>query len=171
MNEKVVIKQVSDADTFRHELSILTRLSALSIPHCVVLKDKMIQKRKFVFPVLEKLASSMDLIQVSRIMKQLMLALSRLHKNYIAHLDITASNIMMNSSNDLVLIDFGLSRKFTSKRNDFQPQGRGTMGYMAPEMLAGEAMQGTSDFYSAGVVFGQLLQPYISDPSLQYLGS
>jgi serine/threonine protein kinase len=38
-------------------------------------------------------------------------------------------------------------------------------------MLAGDATKGTSDLYSAGVVFGQFLNSYISHPSLSLLGS
>lgn len=208
--QNVILKQVFDKAEFEHERDMLDELSRLDIPYVIRLQDivppSLHSKQALVFPQLSKFQSLSihNLVDVARWMRQLMTALAKLHRNGIAHLDISSSNIMLLASDhknnncktnttttilsttttaaaeehefddkrpSLVLIDFGLSRLFSGRPTDCHPQGRGTCGYVAPEMLSGDAHTGSPDIYSAGVILGQFLQPYISDPSLAYLGS
>ncbi|KAJ3117331.1 hypothetical protein HDU96_007121 [Phlyctochytrium bullatum] len=129
-----------------------------------------------VMPALEKFSSkSLDLCEVALVARQLFMALEGLHSLGIAHLDVTMANLMRDptctdSRSNLVLIDYGLAR-FCKGPSDLHPAGRGTCGYVAPEILDGTGFCTKADLYSAGVVLGQLLEPYLPGMSLQYLGS
>lgn len=184
-NEPVILKQLCTRESGQ-EVEILTKIKNLDIKHCIQLKDIIINGSDnnstiLVLPVLHPLPAQsdykFDLITISRHLRQLLSALKQLHANGIAHLDISPANIMLDNSGDdhLVLIDFGLATQFlihqSSTHANRHPQGRGTPGYMSPEMLAGEATKGTTDIYSAGVVFGQFLNSFITHPSLSLLGS
>jgi serine/threonine protein kinase len=115
----------------------------------------------------------LDLVDVARTFKQLCLALSALSKvkpTPIAHLDVCTNNIMMNpKTKQIVLIDFGLARP--AHRASIHPEGRGTAGFVAPEMYVGRGQGTIPDAYSAGVVFGCLLEQYVPGCDLNYLGS
>ncbi|ORX91970.1 kinase-like protein, partial [Basidiobolus meristosporus CBS 931.73] len=93
-------------------------------------------------------------------------ALAHLHSKGIAHLDINPNNIMCDEDGHLVLIDFGLSKKCCN--SPIAPCG--TPGYIAPEIYSGEARGTSVDIYSAAIIFGSLLEPYVPDCLLNYLG-
>ncbi|ORX98057.1 kinase-like protein [Basidiobolus meristosporus CBS 931.73] len=93
-------------------------------------------------------------------------ALAHLHSKGIAHLDINPNNIMCNDDNHLVLIDFGLSKHCSEE--PISPCG--TPGYIAPEVYTGNAVGTCVDIYSAGIILGSLLEPYVPDCYLNYLG-
>jgi calcium-dependent protein kinase len=78
---------------------------------------------------------------------------------------------MADDSDNLVLIDFGLSRRCDEGTE--HPYGRGTPGYVAPELyLHGyNANDCMPDIYSAAVVIGWWLEPYIANCDLNLLGS
>ena len=83
---------------------------------------------------------------ISRILK----ALSYLHGHRIAHRDIKPENIMVSEDlSELRVIDFGLSRHFSSKE---KMKGRvGTPVCMAPEVIS-DSYSSKCDVWSLGVV-------------------
>ena len=97
--------------------------------------------------------------QVSLLMHQLMQALAALHSKGLVHMDIALSNIMLNDSGDVQLIDFGfvLSAGGPSSRH------LGTPGFFAPELWkAGDCPpQPSMDIFSAGVCFLHLLKYHL----------
>lgn len=104
MSELVVMKNIFDASSAELEIAMLERISRLNIPYCVHYKDIITlpksSKRLIVFPYLQKLdISELNLIRIATIFRQLLTALSELHRHRIAHLDITPSNIMLDESN------------------------------------------------------------------------
>lgn len=62
---------------------------------------------------------------------QIIEALSYMHENKMLHLDLKPNNIMVRKDNKLVLIDFGLSKRFDADGNSeaFTTIGCGTPGY------------------------------------------
>ncbi|KAI1781669.1 kinase-like protein [Ganoderma leucocontextum] len=115
---------------------------------------------------------------------QLVLALEQLHKRRIIHRDVKPANVLITRDNNLVLSDFGFSRAYAltaaqqpwrlreewaprpvrpspksemAKHPDVTRRDCGTIGYMAPEVCRGDWYTYSSDIFSLGVVFFELM--------------
>lgn len=86
---------------------------------------------------------------------QLILALRYLHlKLHVIYRDLKPENCMLNSTGNLVLTDFGLSKvNEDDKTNSFI----GTIQYMAPEILRNENYSYEVDWWSLGCISYDLL--------------
>ena len=83
---------------------------------------------------------------------ELVSALDYLHnKKYVAHRDLKAENILLNSDGSIRLVDFGLSREFTKTCPNMNT-ACGSPAYAAPEMIQGHPYTKAADMWSAGVV-------------------
>ncbi|KAI9189129.1 hypothetical protein H9P43_000557 [Blastocladiella emersonii ATCC 22665] len=110
----------------------------------------------------------MPLRRAAELTRQLLSALAAVHSLSICHLDVNPSNLMQDAKGNLILIDFGLARVCDGTPH---PPGRGTRGYIAPELFPPKVCHSTSpDLYSAGIVIGQLLEPYLAHCNLRILG-
>lgn len=89
---------------------------------------------------------------------QLCDALAYLHELQppIAHLDVKPSNLMIDASGSIRLIDFGIAQHNGEHRDRSAPK-LGTPGYAAPEQLSGGVCGPASDVYAAGVLLHALL--------------
>ena len=94
-----------------------------------------------------------------RVLENVADALDELHRHEQVHADIKPANLLVTTRqlptagtiSNGVLVDFGLMRTITGAPPS---QLAGTLGYWAPEVLAGYAYTGASDLYAlAGVVF------------------
>lgn len=87
----------------------------------------------------------------SKIMKQLLLALSHLHSKNIVHRDIKCENLLVEEKSGqmaIKLIDFDT----VTKQSEKQLEGiHGTVYYMAPEVISGPYNE-KCDIWSAGIV-------------------
>lgn len=92
-------------------------------------------------------------------------ALSAVHAKGIVHADIKPANIMIATDGEPVLVDFGLA-KLASRSDDLEtmmtgaigPSSiRGTLPYMAPEVITGGRPDARSDIFSFGAVLLELL--------------
>jgi len=87
---------------------------------------------------------------------QLLLAIEHLDSLGISHRDIKPENILLDSDNNLKLIDFGLGRLYESKEE--LQTACGSPCYAAPEMVARKKYDGTMvDIWSAGVTLFAML--------------
>ncbi|KAJ3187524.1 hypothetical protein HDU85_006819 [Gaertneriomyces sp. JEL0708] len=173
-NKRVVLKRLNDDnDAANHELVILQKIKENNLPYVLKLHDTFIDEngsRVLVFPQYQRFeCDKLDLVDVAKYTRQLVTGLKAAHDLGIAHLDVTICNLMLDDNRNLVIIDWGLAR--ICKPGESHPIGRGTPGYIAPEMFLGSATDGSPDIYSAGIVLGQWLKPYLLDCSLDYLGS
>jgi serine/threonine protein phosphatase PrpC len=77
-------------------------------------------------------------------------AAAALHRAGTVHRDIKPDNVILEGGGSLKLIDFGVVR--ISGLEDAPPEDiPGTLAYMAPEMLDGEAGNEATDIYALGV--------------------
>lgn len=81
-------------------------------------------------------------------------ALEYAHYNEVIHMDIKPSNIMLSNSNQIKLIDFGISYS-RDKVNDGSRMG--TPYYMSPEQIDWKNIDERTDIYSLGITLYELI--------------
>jgi serine/threonine protein kinase/Flp pilus assembly protein TadD len=84
-------------------------------------------------------------------------ALHEAHANGIVHRDIKCENIMINSKNQIKVMDFGLAKLKGSLKLTKASSTVGTLAYMAPEQIQGGEVDARSDIFSFGVVLFEML--------------
>jgi serine/threonine protein kinase/tetratricopeptide (TPR) repeat protein len=102
-------------------------------------------------------ARGFDEARVRDALAQLTRGLSALHSAGKVHRDVKPSNILVDSSGRVVLLDFGLVAD-TARGSPLSEVGMaGTAAYMAPEQALGKPVGPESDWYSLGVVLYEAL--------------
>lgn len=96
--------------------------------------------------------------QAMDLLGQVALALQAIHEHGIVHRDLKPENIMFRSDDSLAIVDFGIA-KMISDVNSLTQTGHilGTPYYLSPEQAKGEALDGRSDLYSAGIMLFEML--------------
>lgn len=97
-------------------------------------------------------------LEVSRLLKAILSALAHIHMKDTLHRDLKPSNILLADKNDLSsvkIIDFGLSEKYVF--NDDGSSERGTLFYMAPEVVSQGVVTKSVDMWAIGIIMFQLL--------------
>jgi serine/threonine protein kinase len=74
----------------------------------------------------------------------------------VLHRDVNPSNVLLSVSGDVKLTDFGVAEVVGQPRGESGAL-RGTIAYMSPEQVLGEATDQTSDLYSAAILLWELL--------------
>ena len=99
------------------------------------------------------------------------------HAQGILHRDIKPDNIMITTDGDAKLMDFGLALDRASALS-LSGDVAGTLAYMAPEQLLGEAVDQRADVWALGVVLYECLtgsnpyqEPYAAATSYRVLHS
>jgi serine/threonine protein kinase len=88
-------------------------------------------------------------------------ALHEAHTHGIVHRDIKAENIMVNSKNQIKVMDFGLAKLKGSLKLTKTSSTVGTLAYMAPEQIQGGEVDARSDIFSFGIVLYEMLTGYL----------
>lgn len=96
------------------------------------------------------------------------------HQHLVIHSDLKSGNILVDSSGEPKLLDFGVAELVDSEITDpienahtAQPL---TPAYASPEQLAGEQVTTATDVYSLGVLLYELLtdrHPFGDDPNFE----
>jgi tetratricopeptide (TPR) repeat protein/tRNA A-37 threonylcarbamoyl transferase component Bud32 len=93
------------------------------------------------------------------------------HQRGVMHLDLKPGNILVNGEGQAKVIDFGVAQMENEGGDSAQRRRQivGTLQYMAPEQVKGDAdMDISCDVYALGIVLYQLLTnelPYVIDTS------
>ena len=75
----------------------------------------------------------------------------------IVHRDVSPHNVMVDESGSVRLIDFGIAKYVGGEGSTAAGVVKGKHGYMSPEQVRREPLDGLSDVFSLGVVLYELL--------------
>jgi len=75
----------------------------------------------------------------------------------IVHRDISPSNIFLSRRGDVKLGDFGIARVREGSTKTQAGTLKGKYGYMSPEQVVGNDLDGRSDIFSVGIVLAEML--------------
>ena len=108
----------------------------------------------------------LPLEQTLDIATQAVEALSAAHERGIVHRDIKPQNIIVSERGQVKVLDFGIAKMApqfgdetvtASGLRTVDGAGAGTVPYMSPEQIRGEALDDRSDLFSLGIVLHELV--------------
>ena len=88
---------------------------------------------------------------------QILTALDYIHARGIIHSDLKPANIIIDTTESIRLIDFGIVRSASAEIAADIKQIRGTLHYMSPEQAEGSPYDIRSDLFSFGVILYEAL--------------
>ena len=151
------------ADRFLREIRLL---ASLNHPNIAVLRTALTYENQLVmimeFVEGETLANRIARAPIStaeavNYSEQILSALGYAHKHNIIHRDIKPANMMLTPQGVVKLMDFGIARSGTDGSLTSTGTTLGSLNYMPPEQVRGDAADARSDIYSFGISLYELL--------------
>ena len=165
---KIVRQSVADREIIARFISERQILANLHHPNIAVLLDGGVSERGEPFLAMEYVdgRSLIEYAETNRLtiaerlglFLKICSAVSYAHRHLVVHRDIKPSNILVTADGEPKLLDFGLAKAFESDTSKTQTAMRAfTPAYASPEQIHGKNITTSSDIYSLGVVFYELL--------------
>jgi serine/threonine protein kinase len=160
------------ADRFLREIKLLAGLNhpniaalrtALSLNNQLVMVMEYVEGTTLAARLEQGSISVADAVNYT---DQLLGALSYAHRQKVIHRDIKPSNMMLTPEGVVKLMDFGIARSGTDRGLTMTGTTMGSLFYMSPEQVKGQATDARSDLYSLGVSLYELVtgeRPFRAD--------
>lgn len=159
---------------FAHEAAVLARLQHPGIAQVydAGASDPQSPDQAFIVmefvdgkPIIEHARSAgLDVNERVRLMALVCDAVQHAHQRGVIHRDLKPSNVMVDATGQPKVLDFGVARLKSDESaittmHTVDGQMVGTLGYMSPEQVDGEAnkIDATTDVYALGVMLYELL--------------
>jgi serine/threonine-protein kinase len=174
-----IAKNVDLMQRFRSEVKIT---AALSHPHIVKIFDYG-QHDDIAYIVMELLTGG-SLAQLiaeqgklapdlsAHLFSQIAEALDYAHRQGVVHRDLKPANILLDSSQNAFVTDFGIARLADGTALTHTGMVMGTPAYMAPELWEGARADARTDIYALGVLLYEMLSgrtPYLAETPYQLM--
>jgi len=100
------------------------------------------------------------------IVRRILAALGHAHGEGVVHRDLKPSNVLLGEKGEVKVTDFGVARLLSLASGEEESDSQesplpgdiaGTVAYMAPEQMTGEAADPRTDLYSLGAVLFEML--------------
>ena len=168
--EKVAIKLLNKNKITKAEQTLLSRelLILKKMNHFNIIKLYSIIETESIIYLVQEYSSGSELSnyinyhsktdekEICKFFQQIISGVEYIHSMGIAHRDLKPENILLNRSNDIKIIDFGLSNIY--KEGQLLKTSCGSPYYAPPEMLQGKPYNGLySDIYSCGIILYYML--------------
>jgi serine/threonine protein kinase/WD40 repeat protein len=113
-----------------------------------------------------------ELERASRMLDQVGGALASAHRQGVVHRDVKPSNILLDEEGNAYLADFGIAKDIAVSDRTEPGAVKGSLLYLAPEQIRGEAITPRTDVYALGVVLYEVLvgeHPFADVPDMAIL--
>ena len=117
----------------------------------------------------------LDPVRAVTLVEQVATALAAAHAADIVHRDVKPENVLLGTDGSVKVADFGLARALESGAGQSTATATsglliGTVSYLAPELVLGQAADARSDVYACGIMLYELLtavKPHGGDTPIQ----
>ena len=103
-----------------------------------------------------KKSGALSMAVAARIAADVLDALASAHTQGVMHLDIKPANVMISTSGQHLVMDFGIARSI-SQKPDASGGITGTPQYMAPETISAQGAECRSDIFSVGMMLYEMV--------------
>jgi serine/threonine-protein kinase len=169
---KVIAPAMSSDPRFRERFSRESRIAARLEHPCVVPVYRAGEEQGHLF-IAMRFVEGTDLAalarerplapeRTARLVGQVAEALDAAHSRGLVHRDVKPGNVLVTGAGDAeraYLTDFGLTMETTRDGGGLTKSGQwvGTLAYIAPEQIRGDAVDARADVYALGAVLHQCL--------------
>src|SRR5437868_583444 len=152
--------------------NIATLHTALTINNQLVMIMEFVEGRS----LSERITSgAIPVAEALSYLDQILSALSYAHHQHVIHRDIKPANMMLTPDGTVKLMDFGIARS-ENEPSKLTATGStlGSMNYMSPEQVRGEATDERSDLYSLGISLYEMVtgeKPFHGDSNFSVMAA
>jgi len=159
LNRVVAIKRLTGprSDRFQEEAHAI---AALNHPHICQIYDVGGDYLVLEYIDGQQLQGPVSVDSALRLATQIASALEAAHSLGIFHRDLKPANVLVTTSGDAKLLDFGIAKRFSTDvdvTRTVEGTILGTAAYMSPEQAEGRAVDARSDIFSFGAVIYELI--------------
>ncbi len=95
--------------------------------------------------------------QAARIARDVARALEAAHERGIVHRDVKPANVLIANDGRVKVTDFGIARALSEAQLTLPGTTLGSVHYLSPEQVRGEAASASSDIFGLGIVLYEML--------------